>query len=63
LDFAFPGDHLAVHPGVEAELRFIRETTEFRIGDIPGASSIEVRLALVSRLVAAGLLEPEPPPH
>lgn len=60
VDFAFPGNRLAVHPGVEEELRFIRDSTEFRIGDIPGASSIEVRVALVSPLIAAGLLEPVP---
>lgn len=60
IDFAFPGDRLAIHPGVEEELRFIRDTTEFRISDIPGASSIEVRAALVGRLMAAGLLEPAP---
>ena len=58
IDFAFPGDRLAIHPGVEQELRFIRDTAEFRIGDIPGASSAEVRTALVARLIAAGLLEP-----
>lgn len=57
IDFAFPGDHLAIHPGVEEELRFIETTPEFRIWDIPGASSIEVRVALVGRLAAAGLLE------
>jgi bifunctional lysine-specific demethylase and histidyl-hydroxylase MINA len=60
IDFAFPGDHLAIHPGVEEELRFIRDTTEFRILDIPGASSIEIRMALAGRLIAAGLLEPVP---
>ena len=59
IDFALPGDQLAIHPGVEAELRFIQETTSFRIRDIPGHSSMEVRIALVGRLVAAGLLEPE----
>lgn len=58
LDFAFPGDRLSVHPGVETELRFIRDTPEFRIRDIPGASSLEVRAALVGRLMTAGLLEP-----
>jgi hypothetical protein len=58
LDLAFPGDRLAIHPGVEEELGFIQGTTEFRIRDIPGASGIEVRVALVARLVAAGLLEP-----
>ncbi|MEO7177207.1 MAG: cupin domain-containing protein [Allosphingosinicella sp.] len=60
IDFSLPGDQLAIHPGVEDELRFIRETTQFRILDIPGASSIDVRIALVGRLVAAGLLEPVP---
>jgi mannose-6-phosphate isomerase-like protein (cupin superfamily) len=59
IDFAFPGDHLAVHPGVEAELRFIQETSRFRIRDILGASSLEVRAALVGRLIAAGVLELE----
>lgn len=58
IDLAFPGDRLAIHPGVEGDLRFIRDTSEFRIGDIPGASSEEVRVALVGRLMAAGLLEP-----
>jgi bifunctional lysine-specific demethylase and histidyl-hydroxylase MINA len=58
IDFSVPGDQLAIHPGVEQELRFIRDTAEFRIRDIPGASTIEVRVALVSRLIAAGLLEP-----
>jgi hypothetical protein len=58
MDFSLPGDRLAIHPGVEEELRFIRDTAQFRIRDIPGASSIEVRVALVSRLIATGLLEP-----
>ncbi|HYG47815.1 MAG TPA: cupin domain-containing protein [Allosphingosinicella sp.] len=58
IDFGFPGDRLAIHPGVEEELRFIRDTTEFRVRDVPGASTIEVRVALVGRLIAAGVLEP-----
>lgn len=57
LDFALPGDRLAIHPGVEEELRFIEKTAEFAIRDIPGASSVEVRIALVGRLIAAGALE------
>ncbi|HEX8238180.1 MAG TPA: cupin domain-containing protein [Allosphingosinicella sp.] len=59
IDFAFPGDHLAVHPGVEGELRFIRDTVRFRVRDLPGAASLEVKAALVGRLVAGGVLEPE----
>jgi mannose-6-phosphate isomerase-like protein (cupin superfamily) len=57
IDLSFPGDHIAVHAGVEAELRFIQRTPEFRVRDIPGASAIEVRVALVSRLIGSGLLE------
>lgn len=58
LDLAFPGDRLAIHPGVEEELRFIQGTAEFRVRDIPGASGLDVRVALVGRLIAAGLIEP-----
>jgi mannose-6-phosphate isomerase-like protein (cupin superfamily) len=60
IDFSLPGDHLAIHPGVEEELRFISDRTEFRIRDMTGAASIEVRVALVGRLIAGGVLEPVP---
>jgi hypothetical protein len=62
IDFSLPGSHIAIHPGVEEELRFIRDTAEFRIRDMPGSASMDVRLALVGRLVAEGLLEPAPTP-
>jgi len=57
LDFTVPGEHIAIHRGVEQELRFIAENAEFRVRDIPGASSDDVRVALVSRLIATGLLQ------
>ncbi len=57
IDFSLPGGHIAIHPGVEEELRFIERASEFRIGDMPGGAALEVRLALVGRLVAAGFLE------
>jgi hypothetical protein len=57
LDFTIPGEHIAIHRGVEQELRFIAEAEQFRIGDIPGQSSDDVRVALVSRLIASGLLQ------
>jgi hypothetical protein len=57
LDFTIPGEHIAIHRGVETELCFISETAEFRIGDIPGASSDDIRIALINRLIASGLLE------
>jgi hypothetical protein len=57
LDFSLPGGHLAIHPGVEPELQFIASTASFRVSEIPGESSEEVRIALVSRLIASGFLE------
>ena len=57
IDFSQPGGHVAVHPGVEPELRFIGSTASFRVRDIPGQSSDEVKLALVARLIASGFLE------
>jgi hypothetical protein len=58
MDFTLPGEHIAIHRGVERELRFIAATEQFRVGDLPGESSDDVRVALVNRLVASGLLEP-----
>ena len=57
LDFAVPGDHLAIHPGVEKELRFISTTTEFQVADLPGNASIDVQILLIERLIAVGLLQ------
>jgi mannose-6-phosphate isomerase-like protein (cupin superfamily) len=59
VDFSQPGGHVAVHPGVDAELRFIASTASFRVADMPGQSSDEVKIALVNRLVASGFLELE----
>jgi hypothetical protein len=58
LDLTIPGEHIAIHRGVERELRFIAANEQFRVADLPGESSDDVRVALVSRLVASGLLEP-----
>lgn len=57
IDLSLPGAHVAIHAGVEEELRFIRDSSEFRIGDMPGAATLDVKLALVGRLVAEGFLE------
>jgi hypothetical protein len=57
LDFSLPGGHIAIHKGVERELRFIATTSEFRVKDIPGSASEDVRIALVNRLIASGFLE------
>lgn len=57
LDFSQPGEHIAVHAGVEPELRYIAQTPAFRIADLPGAAGDDVKIALVSRLVQSGFLE------
>lgn len=57
LDFSQPGGHLPVHPGVEPELQFIASTDSFRVADLPGGSSEDVKIALVKRLIESGFLE------
>jgi hypothetical protein len=57
LDFSQPGARIAIHAGVEPELRFITSTETFRIADVPGASGEEVKIALVKRLIDTGFLE------
>jgi len=57
IDFCQPGGHINIHRGVEAALRFISETPSFRIADLPGELSDEIRIALVARLVTSGFLE------
>lgn len=56
IDFAQPGEHLLVHKGVEASMRFIANTTEFNLADIPGGFGDDIRVALVQRLVQVGFL-------
>jgi mannose-6-phosphate isomerase-like protein (cupin superfamily) len=57
LKFSQPGGHLAIHAGVEREVRFIAATPEFKVRDIPGNSPLEIRAALVRQLIASGFLE------
>lgn len=57
LDFSQPGEHIAIHAGVEPELRYIAKTPGFRVSDLPGAAGDDVKVALVSRLVQSGFLE------
>jgi bifunctional lysine-specific demethylase and histidyl-hydroxylase MINA len=57
LDFSQPGGHIAVHPGVERELQFIASTQSFRVAEVPGGSSGDVKIALVNKLVDSGFLE------
>jgi uncharacterized RmlC-like cupin family protein len=58
VDLALPGGHVPIHAGAAPALAFIAATTSFAISDLPGLAP-EVSMALVERLVSAGLLEPE----
>jgi hypothetical protein len=58
IDLALPGGHMGIHAGAAAALAFIAATSSFVIGELPGLAP-EVSVALVKRLVSAGMLEPE----
>lgn len=57
LDFRQPGDQMVIHRSVEQQMRFIKDTPEFRVADIPGDVGDDIRVALTSRLVSSGFLE------
>lgn len=57
LDFRQPGEQILVHSSVEKSLRFIKDTPEFRVAEIPGDIGDDIRLALASRLVSSGYLQ------
>ncbi len=56
VDFRQPGERMLVHRGAEEGLRYIANTPEFRVSDIPGPLGDDVKVALVSRLVTSGFL-------
>lgn len=56
--FALPGEHIKLHGGAEPAIRFIKDTPEFRVADIPGGLAEEVQVALAQRLVTLGFLIP-----
>jgi hypothetical protein len=58
IDFCQPGGRINIHRGVEPALRFIAATPAFRIADLPGDLPDEIRVALVTRLVTSGFLQP-----
>lgn len=57
VDFSQPGGHILVHRGAEDSLRYLAGTDEFRVGDLPGAITDDVRMALVGRFIDSGYLE------
>jgi len=57
LDFRQPGKQSLIHLGVERSVRFIINTSQFTIRDIPGDIGDDVRLALVNKMLADGYLQ------
>jgi len=57
LDFRQPGKQSLIHLGVERSVRFIINTPQFTIRDIPGDMGDDVRLALVNKMLADGYLQ------
>ena len=58
IDLRLPGERILLHPGAEDAVRYILDTPEFRVADLPGALGEDVKVALVSRLAQSGFLEP-----
>lgn len=56
LDFRQPGEQTLVHPGVEESMRFIKDTPEFTVSQIPGQVGDDIRVALVNKLLATRFL-------
>jgi hypothetical protein len=57
IDFSHPGGHVYIHRGVQESARFIAETPEFRVGDVPGLVGDDIRIALVQKFLSSGFLE------
>jgi len=56
IDFSHPGGHIYIHRGVEEGVKFIADTPEFKVADIPGDIGDDVRVALADKFLAAGFL-------
>jgi hypothetical protein len=57
IDFSQPGEHIFINKGVEQSIKFIADTPEFRVRDIPGEIGNDIRVALADKFVASGFLE------
>ena len=57
IDFSYPGGHIYIHRGVEESVRFISDTQQFQVRDVPGAIGDDIRIALVEKFLSSGFLE------
>jgi cupin superfamily protein len=56
IDFSHPGGHVYIHRGVELGARYVAETPEFRVRDVPGEIGDDVRIALIDKFLSSGFL-------
>ena len=60
IDFSYPGGHLYIHRGAEKDLLYMVNTATFRVREVPGQLTDEVRVALATSLVQIGFLQVVP---
>lgn len=58
IDFSQPGEHMLIHRGAEEAVRFIAETAEFSVDELPGGLAPDVKNALVAQFIGSGFLVP-----
>ncbi len=60
LDLTVPGDQILIHKGVENSVKFIINTPQFSLLEIPGELPDDVRIALVQKMIMSGFLIVKP---
>jgi hypothetical protein len=58
IDLSHPGGHVYIHRDAEQSLLYMVNTPRFRLRDVPGEMTDEVRLSLAAKLVEIGYLRP-----
>jgi hypothetical protein len=57
IDFSYPGGHIFIHRGAEQSLLYMVNTPRFRVREIPGEVTDDIRLSLASKLLEVGFLK------
>jgi hypothetical protein len=56
IDLSYPGGHVYIHLGAQEGLVYMINTPRFRLREVPGGLTDEVRLSLAAKLVEIGYL-------
>ena len=57
IDFVQPGERTLIHVSVEQSMQYIKDTPEFRVGDMAGSVGDDIRIALANKMLSTGFLE------